>query len=90
MVRSSLEVVLPIALLPESETVHIVAIVTHGRVSVRGTLEVDRGQLVEVSSNDLVRIDEDDFLEVHREEDVEEEDLVTPDDALLLSRHAEP
>lgn len=38
----------------------------------------------------LISVDEDDLLDVEGEEDVEEEDLVAPDDALLLLLLMEP
>ncbi len=38
----------------------------------------------------LVSVDEDDLLEAEREEDVQEEDLVSPDGALLLRLLVEP
>lgn len=38
----------------------------------------------------LISIDENNFLDVKWEEDVKEENLVTPDDALLLGLLVEP
>lgn len=38
----------------------------------------------------LISIDENDLLDVEREEDVEEENLITPDDALFLRLLVEP
>ena len=49
-----------------------------------------RDELVHVRAHDLVGVDEDDFVEVEREEDVQEEDLVAPDLALLLLLRAQP
>ena len=53
-------------------------------------MEVELHKLLEVCADDLVGVDEDDLLEVHGEEHVEEEDLVRPDDPLLLLLCAEP
>lgn len=41
-------------------------------------------------NDDLVGVDEDDLVHGQREEDVQEEDLVSPDDALLLRLLVEP
>lgn len=38
----------------------------------------------------LVRIDEDDLTQVHREEDIQEENLVAPDNTLLLLLVVQP
>lgn len=53
-------------------------------------MQVQVHELFQICSDDLIRVDEDDFLQVHRKEHVQEEDLVRPDDALLLLLCAEP
>lgn len=47
-------------------------------------------QLFQVCPNDLISVDEDHFLEVHGEEHVEEQDLISPDDPLFFSLLTEP
>ena len=53
-------------------------------------MQVQIDKLLQVRSDNRVRINEDDLLEVHREEHIQEEDLVRPDDALLLVLGAQP
>ena len=81
---------LPVAGLPEAEAVHLPLGVAEGRVAVRRALEVHVAQLGEVGLDNLVGVDVDDLLDAEREEDVQEEDLVAPDDALLLGLLVEP
>lgn len=38
----------------------------------------------------LTGIDKDDLVEVHREQDIQKEDLVSPDDPLLLGLGSKP
>ena len=47
-------------------------------------------QFLHVASHDLIGIDENDTTQVQREQHVQEEDLVAPDDALLLCLTSEP
>ena len=75
---------MPVARLPKPETLRIRVVITHWRVAVRRAVKVEVDKLFEVRPDNLVGVDEDDLLEVHREEHVEEEDLICPDDALLL------
>lgn len=90
VIRTSSEVLLPVSGLPEPEAIHIFAVTTHGCIAVRSTVQIQGHELVKIGSNDLVRIDEDDLLEIHREQHIQEQNLVTPDDPLLLCGHAEP
>ena len=90
MVGFAAEEVLPVALLPEAEAFHFGAGVAHGREAVGRALEVVGDEVVHVCADDLVCVDEDDFVQGEGEEDVEEEDLVAPDFALLFFLGAEP
>ena len=90
MVGPPAEVVLPEALLPEAEPLHLGVGVAKGRVGVGRAVEVELPELAQVGADDLVRVAEDDLLEAEREEDVEEEDLVGPGDALLLRLLVQP
>ena len=90
VVRLPPEEVLPVSSLPESESLHRLVIVTHRSIAIRSALEIQIDELLQVRPNDLVGVDEDDFLEVHGEKDVQEENLVAPNDALLLALRPEP
>ena len=90
VVRFSSKEVLPISSLPETESLHRLVIVTHRSITVRSALEIQIDKLFQVRPDDLVSIDENDFLEVHGEKDVQEEDLVAPNDPLLLALRPEP
>ena len=85
MIRPPSQELLPISRLPESETLHVFVIVAHGGIAIRRPLQIEVDQLLEVRTHDLVRVDKDDLVKVHREENVEEEDLVCPDDPLLFA-----
>lgn len=90
MIRPALQEVLPIARFPEPESLHIGVVISHRRVPIRRTMQVQVDELLQVRPYDLVCVDENNLLQVHREEHVEEEDLVRPDDALLLLLRAQP
>ena len=59
----TLEVVLPVAGLPETESVHGGARVAKGRVAVGRAAQVQVAQLRQVGPHHLVRVDEDDLLD---------------------------
>jgi hypothetical protein len=90
VVRFSSKEVLPISNLPEMESLHRLVIVTHWSITVQSALEIQIDELLQVRPNDLVSVDEGDFVEVHGEKDVQEENLVAPNDALLLALRPEP
>ena len=90
MIRLAAQVVLPVSRFPESETFHGLVIITHGRVAIRCAFQIQINKLFEIRANNLIRIDEDNLFEVHREQDIQEENLVTPNDTLLLLLGAEP
>mmetsp|Transcript_35991 Transcript_35991/g.94695 ORF Transcript_35991/g.94695 Transcript_35991/m.94695 type:complete len:312 (+) Transcript_35991:272-1207(+) len=93
VVRVPAQVVLPVALREEAEAGRVavgvlVAERGHGHRGARGHLEIP--QLGDVGVDDLVGVDVDDALDVQREHDIEEEDLVSPDDALLVRLLVQP
>mmetsp|Transcript_11558 Transcript_11558/g.46766 ORF Transcript_11558/g.46766 Transcript_11558/m.46766 type:complete len:283 (+) Transcript_11558:1132-1980(+) len=90
VVRLAAEVVLPVPRTPELEAQRLGPRVAKGRVGVRPAAEVHRPELAEVGAEHLVGVDVDDLGDVEREEDVEEEDLVAPDDALLDRLPSQP
>ena len=51
-------------------------------------LQVHVPQLGDIGPDDLVRVHEDDLAQREREQHVQEQDLVCPDDALLLRLQA--
>lgn len=71
------EVTLPITRLPEPVAIHVLATVAERSVSVRGTFQVEVVEFFEVSTDSLVCIDEDDFVDAQWKQDVQEEDLVS-------------
>ena len=81
---------LPISRFPETETFHLLVVVAHGGVAIRCPLQVEVYQLLQVCAHDLVRIDKDDLIEVHGEQNVEEEDLVCPNDPLFFTLLSQP
>jgi hypothetical protein len=76
---------LPISCLPEPEALHVLAIVTHWGIAIRRSVQVEVNQLLEICTHDLVRVDKDDVIEVHREEHIKEENLVCPDKPLFYT-----
>lgn len=53
-------------------------------------MEVKVHEFFEVCAYDLISVDEKNFLEVHGEENVQEKDLVSPNNTLLLGLCSEP
>ena len=51
-------------------------------------LQVHVPQLSDIGPDDLVRVHEDDLAQREREQHIQEQDLVCPDDALLLRLQA--
>lgn len=45
---------------------------------------------MQIGSHNLIGVDEDDLFEIHREENVKEEDLVPPDDTLFFFLATQP
>ena len=90
MIRESLQKVVPLAGLPESESLGIRVVISHRRVPIRRAMQVQVNEFLQVCANNLVGVDKNDLLEVHREEDVKEQNLVRPDDTLLLLLRTEP
>jgi hypothetical protein len=90
MVRSSLKEILPVPRLPEPEAFHVRVVVAHRCIAIGSSVEVDLVELLHIGTYDLVRINEDHLLEVHWEENIEEEDFVRPDDTLFLFLGTQP
>ena len=53
-------------------------------------MQIQFHKFLEVCSDDLIRIDKDDLLEIHGEENIEEENLVCPDDTLFFFLSPKP
>ena len=53
-------------------------------------MEIQIDELLQVGTNDLVSVDEYNLLEIHGEKNVQEENLVAPDDPLLFALSPEP
>lgn len=77
MVRSSSQRFFPIPALPESETFHLLSAVTHRRIAVNPSMQIDIHQLLHVSANNLVGINKDNFVKRHREKNIEEKDFIS-------------
>lgn len=90
MIRQTAQEVLPVTCLPEPEAFGIKVVIAHGGISVWCAMEIQIHELLQVRPNDLIGVDEENFLEVHGEKDVEEQDFVRPDDALFLRLCAKP
>ena len=85
VIRTPSQELFPISRFPETEPFHLHIVVAHGGVAIRCSVQVEVDQLLQVCTHDLVRIDKDDLVEVHGEQDIQEEDLVCPDDSLFFS-----
>jgi hypothetical protein len=84
MIWSTLQEISPIPCLPESESFHVSIVITHRCIPVRRPVEVEVNKLFQVSSDNLISVHKYDLFQIHREEDVEEQDLVCPNDTLLF------
>lgn len=90
MIRHPLQEILPIPLLPEPESLNLRPRITHRSEPIGSPLKIKIYKLLQVRSNNLVGVHKDDFLEVEREKDVEEEDFVSPDLTLLFLLGTKP
>lgn len=90
MIRQPLEELGPIPSLPEAEALHFGVIVTHGCVAVWCAMQVKINQLLQVRADDLIGVNEDDFLQVHREQHVEEQYFVRPNNSLFFLLSTQP
>ena len=90
MIWSSLKELFPVASLPEAEAFHVRVVITHRGISIRRSLYVEVNQLFQIGPNDLIGVDKDHFLEVHGEENIKEQYLISPDYSLLLLLGPEP
>jgi hypothetical protein len=90
MIGFPLQELVPVSCLPESETLHVVVVISHRCVSVGRPLQVEINEFLEVRPHDLICIDEDDLLQVHWKEYVQVKNLVRPDNALLLCLRTQP
>ena len=90
VVRFPLEEIIPVPGLPESKSLHRLIIITHRGITVRSAVKVQIDELLQVGTNDLVSVDKYNLLEVHGEKDVQEENLVAPNDPLLFALSPEP
>ena len=84
MIRFSSERLQPVSSLPESEAFHVGVVVSHRRVSIRSAFQIKIHKLFQIRPDNLVRVDKYNLLEVHREQNIEEENLVCPNNALFL------
>lgn len=92
MIRAASQGGLPIACLPKSEALHLLSVITHGRVPVHVPFEINIDKLFHVDAHDLIwctsaaiqmsseieltGVDKDHFVQIHGEQDVQKEDLV--------------
>ena len=53
-------------------------------------MKVKVNQLLQVCPDDLIGIDKNDLIEAHGEKNIEKENLICPDDALLFSLWPQP
>ena len=90
MICAAAEELGPVSLLPEAETFHVLAVIAHWWVPVRGIAEVHLDEVIQVVAHDLVRVDKDHTVQIEGKEYVQEEDFVRPDHALLLGLRTQP
>lgn len=90
MIWSASEEVLPISRLPESESLHVIIIITHGGVTIWRALQIEVDKFLEVGPHNLIGVDEDHFLQIHWEEYIQEQNFVSPNDTLLLGLRTQP
>ena len=70
MVGPTTQEILPISRFPEAEAFHVVIIITHRRISIWRSMQVQINQLFQISTNDLICVHKYDLVKVHREEHV--------------------
>jgi hypothetical protein len=90
MVRPVSQEVLPISGFPETKTFHVGVVIPHWSVAIRCSVKVKVDELLEVRPDYLVSIDKNDLLQIHWEQNIQEQDLVSPDDPLFFSLFPKP
>jgi hypothetical protein len=80
----------PISRFSEYEARHLYLILAHWGVAIGRSVQVEIYQFLEVCAHDLVRVDEDDLIEVYGEQVVEEDDFGCPNDTLLFALLSQP
>mmetsp|Transcript_27934 Transcript_27934/g.94034 ORF Transcript_27934/g.94034 Transcript_27934/m.94034 type:complete len:316 (-) Transcript_27934:3949-4896(-) len=90
VVRLGAEVVLPVAAAPKLVAQRLRPRIAKRDVAVGLALQVLGPELAQVAADDLVRVDVDDLGHAEGEEHVEEEDLVAPNNPLLVRLPSKP
>src|SRR6267154_3165530 len=90
MIRKTVQEVSPISSFPESETLHLILVVTHRCIAIWCTMQVEVDQFLQIRTDNLVRVDKDDFIQVHGKQNVEEKNFVCPNNSLLFLLGSEP
>lgn len=72
------------------EAIHFRSTITEWSVAIGRSSQVEVSKLLQISPHHLVSVDKYDFLYIEREEDVKEQNLVAPNDSLLLSLLVQP
>lgn len=84
VIRKTLQEFLPISRLPEAEALHLHIVVAHRSICVWSAVYIEVDQFLEVGPDDLISVDEDNLLQIHGEENIQEQDLVSPNDTLFF------
>ena len=90
VVWSASQKVLPISGFPETESFHVGVVITHRRVPIWRAAEVKVDKLLEIRPDDLISINENDLLQIHWEQNIQEQNLVGPDNSLFFLLCAKP
>lgn len=72
VIWSALQEVFPVPLLPETESLHLGVVVSHGSIRIRRAVQVEVNELLQVRPHYLIGVDKDNFPQVHGEQDVKE------------------
>ena len=75
---------------PKAESVHFLSVVTERRVPIWISLQIKLDKLFQISPDNLISVDKNDFVHVKRKHDVEKEDFVAPHGSLLLPLGIQP
>jgi hypothetical protein len=86
----SLQPIFPESLFPEPESLDFCSRITHGGISVRGAMQVQIHQSLQIRPNNLIGIHKNHFIQIEGEQDVQEKNLVSPYRSLFLPLTTKP
>mmetsp|Transcript_14295 Transcript_14295/g.38881 ORF Transcript_14295/g.38881 Transcript_14295/m.38881 type:complete len:354 (-) Transcript_14295:2383-3444(-) len=90
VIRFPSQMALPVALFPKPEPLDVGVRVTHRHKTVHIPFQISVPQLSDICAHHLIGVNKDDLGHVHGEENVQEKNLVRPNESLFLALRIQP